>query len=98
MPNARKLVEILSIALCITVHDRKRSQMEKCGKCHSIYMKFNRWLKNGTIQRIFDEMQESNMIDIRSDVLCIDGTIKIYHDAAGVRKLRGIIYAEFKES
>lgn len=55
-------------------------------------------VKNGTIQRIFDEMQESNMIDIRSDVLCIDGTIKIYHDAAGVRKLRGIIYAEFKES
>lgn len=53
-------------------------------------MKFNRWSKNGTIQRIFDEMQKENMIDIRSDVLCIDSTsIKVHPDAAGARKSSG---------
>lgn len=88
MPNTRKPVEILSIALCITVHNRKRLQD----------MKFNRWSKNGTIQRILDEMQKSKMIDIRSDVLFIDSTIRVHPNAAGARKSRGIIYAEFKES
>ena len=40
---------------------------KKYGKWYSIYMKFNRWFKNGTIQRIFEEMQELNIIDIRTD-------------------------------
>lgn len=63
---------------------------KKYGKWHSIYMKFNRWSKNGTIQRIFDKMQKSNMIDICSDVLCIDTTsIKVHPDAAGARKSSG---------
>lgn len=35
-------------------------------------------------------MQKSNMIDIRSDVLCIDSTsIKVHPDAAGARKSSG---------
>lgn len=53
-------------------------------------MKFNQWSKNGTIQRIFDEMQKSNMINIRLDVLCINSTsIKVHPDAAGARKSSG---------
>lgn len=44
-------------------------------------------VKNGTIQRIFEEMQKMNIIDVRSDVLCIDSTsIKVHPDAAGARK------------
>lgn len=63
---------------------------KKYGRWHSIYMKFNRWSKSGTIQRIFDEMQKANMIDIRSDVLYIDSTgIKVHPDAAGARKSSG---------
>lgn len=59
-------------------------------KWHSIYIKFNRWSKNGTIQRIFDEIQKSNMIDIRSDVLCVDSAgIKIHPDVIGARKSSG---------
>lgn len=35
-------------------------------------------------------MQKSNMIDIHSDVLCIDSTsIKVHPDAAGARKSSG---------
>ena len=49
-----------------------RALPKKFGKWHTIYMKFNRWSKNGTIQKIFEEMQEMNIIDIRTDTLCID--------------------------
>ena len=67
-----------------------RALPKKYGKWHTIYMKFNRWSKNGTIQKIFEEMQNLNIIDIRTDTLCIDSTsIKVHPDAAGVRKSNG---------
>ena len=35
------------------------------------------------------KMQKMNIIDIRTDVLCIDSTsIKVHPDASGARKLR----------
>ena len=38
------------------------------GNWHTIYMRFSRWTKNGTIQRIFDELQKQNIIDAQSEV------------------------------
>lgn len=96
MPITRKPAEIssyqfLCALLCMIENGCKwRALPKKYGKWHSIYMKFNRWAKNGTIQKIFDEMQKANMIDIRSDVLCIDSTsIKVHPDATGARKSSG---------
>lgn len=96
MPIARKPTKISNYQfLCALLYMiengcKWRALPKKYGKWHSIYMKFNRWSKNGTIQRIFDEMQKANMIDIRSDVLCIDSTsIKVHPDAAGARKSSG---------
>ena len=67
-----------------------RALPKKFGKWHSIYMKFSRWSENGTIQRIFEEMQNLNIIDIRTDTLCIDSTsIKVHPNAAGARKSKG---------
>ena len=67
-----------------------RALPKKYGKWHTIYMKFNRWSKNGTMKKIFEKMQELNIIDIRTDTLCIDSTsIKVHPDAAGVRKTSG---------
>ena len=43
--------------------------------------------KNGTIQRIFEQLQKMNIIDNRTDVLYIDSTyIKVHPDAAGALK------------
>ena len=53
-------------------------------------MKFNRWSKNGTIQRIFDEIQKQNVIDIQGDILCLDSTsVKVHPNASGARKSSG---------
>ena len=96
MPIARKPAKIsnyefMCAMLYIVENGCKwRALPKKYGKWHSIYMKFNRWSKNGTIQRIFEEMQELNIIDIRTDTLCIDSTsIKVHPDAAGALKSSG---------
>ena len=51
-----------------------RALPEKYGKWHTIYMRFNRWAKKGTIQRIFEQLQDMNIIENRTDVLCIGKT------------------------
>lgn len=96
MPIARKPAEISNYQfLCALLYMiengcKWRALPKKYGKWHSIYVKFNRWSKNWTIQKIFDKMQKMNIIDIRSDVLCIDSTsIKVHPDAAGARKSSG---------
>ena len=46
--------------------------------------------KNGTIQRIFEELQKQNIIDVQSKVLCLDTTsIKVHPDATGAKKSSG---------
>ena len=61
-----------------------------CALLYMIEKRFNRWSKNGTIKRIFEKMQELNIIDVRTDTLCIDSTsIKVHPDAAGARKSNG---------
>ena len=96
MPKARKPAEVsnyqfMSALLYMIENGCKwRALPKKYGKWHTIYMRFNRWSKNGSIQIIFDEMQRLNIIDIRTDTMCIDSTsIKVHPDAAGARKASG---------
>ena len=64
---------------------------KKYGNWHTIYVKFNRWSKNGTIQRIFDELQKQNIINIQSDILCLDSTsVKVHPNASGARNQAAI--------
>lgn len=96
MPIARKPSKISNYQfLCALLYMiengcKWRALPKKYGNWHTIYMRFNRWSKNGTIQKIFEELQKRNIIDIRSDILCIDSTsIKVHPDAAGARKSSG---------
>ena len=60
------------------IYGRKQMQVEGIAKkfenCHTIYMKFSKQTKNGTIQRIFEELQGQKIIDAQSEVLCLDDT------------------------
>lgn len=93
MPIARKKPEVSNYQfMCALLYMEEngckwRALPKKYGKWHTIYIRFNRWSKNGTIEKIFEELQKQNIIDIRTDVLCIDITsIKVHPDAAGQEK------------
>ena len=96
MPVARKPATISNYQfLCALLYIiengcKWRALPKEYGNWHSVYMKFSRWSKNGTIQKIFDEMQKMELIKTDTDVLCIDSTsIKVHPDAAGARKSNG---------
>ena len=60
------------------------------GTWHTIQVKLNRQPKNGTIQRIFEEVQKQKIINIQSEVLSLDSTsVKVHSDEAGARKSSG---------
>ena len=84
MPIPRKPPEISNYQfLCALLYMiengcKWRALPKKYGKWHTIY------------QRIFEEMQKLDIIDVRTDTLCIDSTsIKVHPDAAGARKSNG---------
>lgn len=96
MPIARKKPNISNYqfmcALLYIIENgcKWRALPKKYGNWHTIYMRFSRWSQNGTIQKIFEELQEMNIIDNRTDILCLDSTsIKVHPDAAGARKSSG---------
>ena len=67
-----------------------RALPKKFGDWHTIYVRFNRWSKNGTIDRIFEGLQNKNIIDIRTEIVCVDSTtVKVHPDAAGARRSSG---------
>ena len=60
------------------------------GAAKNIWKLAYNWSKNGTIQRIFEELQKQKIIDIQSEVLSLDSTsVKVHTDAAGARKSSG---------
>ena len=67
--------------------DANEGYCKKNWNWHTIYMKFSKQTKNGTIQRIFEELQGQKIIDAQSEVLCLDSTnIKVHPNASGATK------------
>ena len=59
-----------------------RALPKKYGKWHTIYVKFNRLSKNGTISRILAAMKKQKLFNKGNSVLFIDSTsIKVSPDA-----------------
>ena len=55
---------------------------KKYEKWHTVYVKFNRWSKNGTIAKILAAMKKQKLFNERNSVLFIDSTsIKVSPDA-----------------
>jgi transposase len=47
-----------------------------------VYKRFERWAKNGVLQRIFAALQAERIIEIHVEILALDSTsCKVHHDA-----------------
>ena len=62
-----------------------RALPKEYGKWHTIYMRMNRWSKNGVLDRLFSALQTEGII--KTDVVYLDSTtVKVHPDACGALK------------
>ena len=56
-----------------------RALPKEYGNWHTIYVRMNRWSKNGVLQKVFEALQIENIINIKMESVCIDSTIVKVH-------------------
>ena len=61
-----------------------RALPKEFGKWHTIYVRFNRWCKNGTLKRVFEGLKQEGVIDVNPDLFCLDSmTVCVHPDGTG---------------
>ena len=90
-PEEVEMIDFLNGVLYIIENGCKwRALPKEFGNWHTIYTRLNRWCKNGTLDKIFITLQEANVIDIRTEIVCIDSTsVKVHPDGTGALKKHG---------
>ena len=67
-----------------------RALPARFGRWHTVYLRLNRWSKNGVLARVFARLQTEQIVAVRLEVLSLESTsIKVHPDAAGARKKTG---------
>ena len=80
--------QLVNAILYITENGCKwRALPEVYGNWHTIYVRMNRWSKNGVLQRLFEALQTEGIIRIRMENVCLDSTtVKVHSNGSGALK------------
>ena len=81
-------LQTLNAILYVAEHGCKwRGLPERFGNWHTIYMRMNRWAKNGVLDRVFERLQQEQLIRVNVEVVGMDPTIvKVHPDGTGALK------------
>ena len=81
-------LKILNAILHVAEHGCKwRGLPARFGNWHTIYTRMNRWSKNGVLDRVFEKLQQEQIVRIKIEAFCLDSTsIKVHPDGAGALK------------
>jgi transposase len=64
-----------------------RAVPKRFGKWHTIYTRMNRWAKAGVLDRLFERLQQEQLIRIKIESVSLDSTIvKVHPDGTGALK------------
>ena len=55
------------------------------GNWHTVYMRMNRWSKNGVLDRVFEYLQREQIVRIKLEAVSMDSTIVKVHPMVRVR-------------
>ena len=78
-------LQLINAILYVTENGCKwRALPEKYGNWHTIYVRMNRWSKNGVLQRVFEARQIRGIIKIKVEAVCLDSTaVKVHPTGTG---------------
>ena len=79
---------VLNAILYVAEHGGKWRGLPTCfGNWHTIYTRMNRWSKSGVLDRVFTQLQESQIVRVKIEAVAIDSTIvKVHPDGTGALK------------
>ena len=64
-----------------------RGLPKRFGNWHTIYTRMNRWSKSGVMDRVFEELQQSQVVRIKIEAVSLDSTsVKVHPDGTGALK------------
>ena len=81
-------LQVVNAILYVAEHGCKwRGLPKRFGNWHTIYTRMNRWAKAGVLDRLFEEMQNQQLVRIRIEAVSLDSTIvKVHPDGTGALK------------
>jgi len=84
-------VDVLNAILYVAEHGCKwRGLPKRFGNWHTIYTRMNRWSKAGVLDRVFEQLQQSQIVRIKIEAVSLDSTsVKVHPDGTGALKKTG---------
>jgi len=81
-------LQVLNAILYVAEQGCKwRGLPKRFGRWHTIYMRMNRWAKNGVLDRVFEQLQLQQIVRIKIEAFSIDSTsVKVHPDGTGALK------------
>ena len=81
-------LQVLNAILYVAEHGCKwRGLPKRFGNWHTIYTRMNRWSKAGVLDRVFEQLQQSQVVRIRIEAVSLDSTsVKVHPDGTGALK------------
>jgi len=81
-------LQVLNAILYVAEQGCKwRGLPEQFGNWHTIYVRMNRWAKNGVLDRVFEKLQLEQIVRIKIEAFSLDSTsIKVHPDGTGALK------------
>jgi transposase len=81
-------LQVLNAILYVAEQGCKwRGLPKRFGRWHTIYTRMNRWAKNGVLDRVFEQLQQEQIVRIRIEAFSLDSTsVKVHPYGTGALK------------
>ena len=93
-------LNVLHAILYVAEHGCKwRGLPKRFGNWHTIYTRMSRWSRSGVLDRVFAQLQQSQIVRIKIEAVSLDSTsIKVHPDGTGARKKTALKLLENPEA